>query len=211
MTTPVTICNLALSRIGESASISSIDPPDGSASADACARFYPMALATCLESHDWSFATRRVSLAELADSMVEKGTWKHAYAVPASCRRVIDVTPATEDPLPVMRFLGAPQIEYEIVATDSARVLLTDAESPIMCRYVTGDVNASQFSGLFVDALSWLLASYLAGEMIRGDSAFKYASDCQKQFAQFLSLARERDARDVRRNVRHVPTWISRR
>lgn len=211
MTTPVTICNLALSRIGESATVSSIDPPDGTAQADTCARFYPMALATCLESHDWSFATRRDVLAELAEGAVEKGHWKHAYAVPSNCRRVIDISPDSEEPVPVMRYLGMKNIEYEIVATDTAKILLTDAESPIVCRYITGEVNPSQFSGLFVEAVSWLLASYLAGETIRGDSAFKYVNDCQRQFTQFLSLARERDARDVRRDVRHVPTWIERR
>jgi len=68
MASIVDICNLALSHLGDSATVSSIDPPEGSAQADLCARFFPIALASLLEAHSWGFATRRVALAPLAIS-----------------------------------------------------------------------------------------------------------------------------------------------
>jgi hypothetical protein len=44
MASEVQICNLALSRIGEDGSIISLDPPEGSEHAAACAAFYQRAL-----------------------------------------------------------------------------------------------------------------------------------------------------------------------
>ena len=51
MPSAVTICNLALAHLGDSATVSSIDPPEGSAPAEHCARFYPVALGLLLEAH----------------------------------------------------------------------------------------------------------------------------------------------------------------
>ena len=78
MATVVSICNLALSRIGDNATISAVGPSDGSFQAEACGRLYPIALGTCLGMHNWAFATRRVRLAAVADTMVDKGEWQYA-------------------------------------------------------------------------------------------------------------------------------------
>ena len=91
MATVVSICNLALSRIGDNATISAVGPSDGSVQAEACGRLYPIALGTCLGMHNWAFATRRVRLAAVADTMVDKGEWQYAYAAPADCQRAISV------------------------------------------------------------------------------------------------------------------------
>lgn len=203
MATPVTICNLALSRIGDSATVSSVDPPDGSAQAEACARLYPVALDACLDLHNWSFATRRASLSELAANRVPLGEWKKAYMLPADCKRVIDVKGACGFPSPMKE-------RFEVIGTDFGRVVLTNADEAHV-RYVCGEPKSGQFTGLFTDALAWLLASYLAGETIRGDSAFAYAQKCQQQFLQALSLAMKQDAREVHAPRKYVAPWIARR
>nr|DAG54475.1 MAG TPA: tail tubular protein [Caudoviricetes sp.] len=203
MASVVTICNLALSRIGDRASISSIDPPDGSLQANACSRLYPIALASCLDMHNWSFATRRAKLAKLSYSG-DKGDWLFAYALPSDCRRVIDI----KGELPCHLF--SRKEEFETVGEDFGMVLLTNAENPSL-RYITSEPKVAQFSGLFVDALAWLLASYLAGETIRGDSAFSYGTKCLQQFSQTVASAAQQDARLVHKQTRHVATWISRR
>ena len=43
MASAVDICNLALSHLGDTATVASLDPPEGSAQAEHCARFYPVA------------------------------------------------------------------------------------------------------------------------------------------------------------------------
>ena len=40
MASEVEICNLALARLGDAATVVSIDPPEGSAQAEHCAMFY---------------------------------------------------------------------------------------------------------------------------------------------------------------------------
>ena len=77
MASDVGICNLALSRLGDAATVSSIDPPEGSTQADLCATFYPMARDSLLEMHAWAFATRRVDLSLLT---AETDAWVYAYA-----------------------------------------------------------------------------------------------------------------------------------
>ena len=66
MASEVEICNLALARLGDAATVVSIDPPEGSAQAEHCAMFYPMARDTLLAQHPWGFAQRRVRPARLA-------------------------------------------------------------------------------------------------------------------------------------------------
>ena len=43
MASDVDVCNLALAHLGDEATVASISPPEGSAQAGHCARFYPMA------------------------------------------------------------------------------------------------------------------------------------------------------------------------
>lgn len=203
MATPVTICNLALSRIGDSASISSIDPPDGSPQAEACSRLYPVALDSCLDFHNWSFATRRATLSEVAEGQVPLGGWRKAFMLPADCKRMIDLEGEEKFPRPHKE-------RFEVVGTDFGRVVLTNVEEATI-RYVCAEPKPGQFSGLFVDALSWLLASYLAGETIRGDSAFAYAQKCQQSFQMAVSLAMRQDARQVHQPKKHLAPWIAMR
>ena len=68
MANPVEICNLALSHLGSSATVSAISPPDGSVEAGYCARFYGMARQLSLTAFTWQFALKRVALAEVTNT-----------------------------------------------------------------------------------------------------------------------------------------------
>lgn len=215
MATVVSICNLALSRIGDNATISAVGPSDGSFQAEACGRLYPIALGTCLGMHNWAFATRRVRLAAVADTVVDKGEWQHAYAAPADCQRAISVYRAESEsfrgsivPAKYAHYTEEEEkIPFEVVGTDYGLVILTNAENAGLL-YVCSEPKTSQFSTVFVDALAWLLASYLAGEIIRGESGHAYAQNCLKQFDAMVSMAAKMDARQ-RHNFRDAtPTWI---
>ena len=73
MPSAVDICNTALSHIGDSANVSSIDPPDGSVQASYCKTFYPIALSSLLEMATWGFSTKRVALAAVDNP---SSTWQ---------------------------------------------------------------------------------------------------------------------------------------
>lgn len=219
MTNAVDICNLALNRIGKKAAVSNISPPDGSDEALSCSRMYPLALGTILDAHNWSFATKRKTLAKLAD--VDAAPWAYAYALPNGCRRVIDIqeTPdENENPAElgygfgtyyrwrtVEHFLtdGQP-VEFEIVNGGSTLALLTDIERPT-CRYIVSDPPVSFFSAAFTDALAWLLASYLAGLTIRGETSFNFCAMCQRQYEATVAKAAAQDARQVKVRPKVLP------
>ena len=93
MSSVVDIVNLALSHLGDTATVASIDPPEGSAQAEHAARFFPFALAAMLEGHPWSFATKRAILAPLNTA---PNGWAYAYGVPADALRVLGVAEATD-------------------------------------------------------------------------------------------------------------------
>jgi len=88
MSSVVDICNLSLSHVGDSATVSSIDPPEGSAQAEHCARFYPIARDSMLEMAYWNFTARRVTLAQVTMDWPE---WKYAYALPGDVLNIMGV------------------------------------------------------------------------------------------------------------------------
>lgn len=79
MPSKIDICNLALAHLGDEATYSSIAPPEGSAQAEHCARFYPVARDALLEAHAWTFATTR---ARSRRRRTRPAGWLYAYARP---------------------------------------------------------------------------------------------------------------------------------
>lgn len=201
MSSAVDICNLALGHLGDSANVSSIDPPEGSAQAEHCARFYPVARDTLLEMHNWGFASRRVALAQLSvPSANPETTWEYAYAAPAAVAKMIAVlAPDTDDSMGV-------EFEVETLSTGSL-VIYTNTEDAIL-RYTARITDTTKFTPLFVDALSWLLASYLAGPIIKGDTGASSGRECFKIFLGQFSLAAGSDSRQRRVVDAHVPASI---
>lgn len=216
----VAICNLALSNIGESAKITSIDPPDGSAQATHCARFYPIARDSLLEMKQWSFANRRVALVSVDHDLEE---WDYAYALPSDVLSVTSVqglenaddyayrygTPLDTYPGAVVgKYTPQPYaIEQD---ADGNRVLYTDVENAVI-RYTAKITDTAHFPSLFKMALSWHLAGMLAGPIIKGDQGAAEAKRCQMMMAQFLGRAETSDANQRKINPEHYVSWIQNR
>ena len=199
MASEVDICNLALARLGDNATVASIAPPEGSAQAEHCARFYPVARDSLLEMHAWKFATRRVLLAQLT---TDTWNWSFAYAEPTGVLKLLAVLPASASS-------DADTQEYE-AETDGngARIILTDQEGASL-RYVAHVTDTTVFSPLFVDALAWLLASYLAGPVLKGDAGAAMAKACLQSFMLALSNAKVSDANQRKVRPEHKPDWIA--
>ena len=66
MASEVSICNMALFRIGHSQRIDSLS--EASIAAELCKHIYPTIRDVLLESWDWTFARKRVALASVGDS-----------------------------------------------------------------------------------------------------------------------------------------------
>lgn len=199
MASEIDICNLALAHLGDTATIASISPPEGSAQAEHCARFYPVARDTLLESHNWKFATRRATLALLdADAF----NWTYAYAEPAGALRVVSILPGTA--------MSTDEGEqFETMGDDEGNALvLTDLEDATAL-YTVRVTDTTKFSPLFVDALSRLLAAYLAGPVIKGDLGKAEAKAQMQHFRLALNLAITSDANQRKVTPEHSVGWIA--
>jgi hypothetical protein len=210
MSSDVDICNLALSHLGDNATVASIDPPEGSAQADHCARFYPMARDAMLELHPWSFATRRAVLAPLNAPTF---AWAYCYALPANLLRTIAVLPidAPDDYTAVGQYTPQPYARESL--EDGTEVIYTN-QSQASLRYLARVDDAAKFSPLFAKALSWLLASELAGPVLKGDTGQAAAERCLKQFAVWMAKATASDANQrhmIPRDQQHVVSWLAAR
>lgn len=186
MATAIDICNLALARLGDRATVASIDPPEGSVQADHCARFYPLAKETALAAHAWRFALTRRRLPVLDVEPV--GASGRYFALPADCLAVVSVTPAEG---------WTPALDPMLFTTENvngARAVVADADS-VVCRYVSAKTQEDAFPPEFVDALAWLLASYLAGAMIAGSSGSTVAANALQFYQNALQNAVRADAR----------------
>lgn len=215
MTTVVDICNLALSRIGDRATITSISPPEGSAQADHCARFWPMARDTALESKPWRFAAAR---AELALTDYPTANWSYAYFLPSDCLLARRVFPPTVAPSSSSSAIFAADelgddfdIRFDLETDASGRVVLLTNEETATLLYTRRVTDPAKFTANFSDAVTWLLASYIAGPVLKGQVGEKAAARCYQAYLSTLDRAgaQEVNQSNIRRN--YVPTAMAAR
>lgn len=204
MASEVDISNLALSRLGDSAIVASISPPDGSAQADHCARFYPIARDSMLEMHAWGFATKRCVLALVDNPWTQ---WRYCYAVPNDAIKLLGVYQANaSNDYSDGRY--TPQEFASEVDTLGRPVIYTNCENAHL-RYTAAITDSAKFSALFVDALGWLLASHLAGTILKGDAGMSAARNCLAAFAQVMGKAAVSDANQQRNTMVQSTSWIA--
>lgn len=217
MASPIDIVNLALSHLGEVPNISSISPPEGSVHAEKAARFYPIARDKCLEAHNWNFAVKRAALAGLSDPPTP---WLNAYALPSDYLRAIAVRPAYLE----ASIANIPDLPYgnrsysaEIFANandDELNVVDYTIEGDrLYCngdgatlRYVAKVADSTKWTPHFVDAVSWLLASYMAGAIVEDEKVIAWA---YRMYQAELMNAMVADSNSIRRtNATHRAPWV---
>lgn len=198
MASEVEICNLALSHLGDSATVASIDPPEGSAQAEHCQKWYPIARNALLEMHDWSFATTRSLLAELVNDWPQ---WQHAYARPSDCLKIRTVLPPSGCDTDGQAYITEAD-------ADGRQIILSDQGGAIV-RYTRLITDTSKFSPLFTDALGWYLSTYLAGPVLKGESAVKIARANMQVVLEMLAQAKLSDASQQRQQLVHSVPWLA--
>lgn len=181
MSSEVDICNLALSHLGDEASVTAITPPDGTIQAAHCGRFYPIARGLMLEMHPWPFATKRKVIAQVENPSPDD--WAYAYALPTGCLRPLScLLPGQPE-----RYLGGDSDQgshpYIVEATDDGSgVLYTNVETATL-RYIANVTDTTKYSPTFVAALARLLAAYLAGPIVKGSEGASVAKAQMQIFA----------------------------
>jgi hypothetical protein len=173
---------MALSHIGSDARVTSISPPDGSVEAGHCATFYDLARTELLEPGSWAFSLKRISLAEVTN---ESDAWAYAYAKPSDCLRPLRI-PRPKIGLTVFA-LEDQHLEPHIDDRDSAQfdiegdVIFTNHPDAVLV-YVRDVTDSTKFPASFTAALSFNLAGFLAGPIVKGNEGAKLG-DAMRQRA----------------------------
>lgn len=209
MTSIVDICNLALSHLGDRATVASIDPPEGSAQAQHCAIHYPMARDTALQEYAWSFSTTRRAVAQMPSPVPG---WDYAYALPADHLTTFEVL---EEGGAASVFLPSTdrfRFPFEMESDDltGLPLVLTNVPAAVI-RYARRVDDVSRFSPLFIDAVSWLLASKLAGPVVKGQAGAAAATRCYQAYQTLLAKAATRDANQNKSRQGFVPSSVAAR
>ena len=144
----VDVCNMALSRIG----IENIEVlTEASEPARACSQFYDHCRRVVLRKYPWTWATRRVQLAELTE---KPQGFSYAYRYPSSCLALRKLYNAYFDNIPA--YTG-----YQIVSDTAGRVIYTNV-SNVSAEYTADIEDTGLFDEQFIEALSWKLAGAIA-------------------------------------------------
>ena len=224
MSSEVDICNLALGLIGDKAAVSSISPPDQSAQAGHCARFYPIARDALQELHPWGFCTRRVALALSAND--PPSSWQYAYIGPSGVLnylaiRAPDATDDWASEVPLTNSLNGigfaartsiydPQ-PFVVETNDLDEDVIYTNQVDAVLQYTTRVTDTTKFSPLFVSTLSYMLAHYLAGPIIKGAEGRQVSSEMMKMAMGFMGKATTSDANQRRTTIAQSVPWMANR
>lgn len=208
MSSVTDICNLALAHLGDEANVVSITPPDGTVQAQHCARFYPMARDAVLQAFPWTFATRRIALSSVVNPTSDD--WRYAYALPNQFLRPLQ---AMVPGVPAMNF-GAGDTDtgsfpYLVESAEDGSLLLYTNQEMTSLRYTARVSDTTKFPPLVVIAISRLLAAWLAGPILKGDTGIKVSQAQLKWFELEMGKATQADASIGRRDLSHYRAeWI---
>lgn len=166
----VDVCNIALDLIGQGGHIQSLD--EHSTEAEACKRHFQLVYNNALNTYNWSFARRDevITTDDLLADVVAL-PYKHTYRLPEDIMRILRLTEidaGAEDETLATR----QAIQFNFRNYDGTKVLATDAVAPFVVQYQAYLDDIDQCPPTFISALTYILASRLAGAFIGGTSGY---------------------------------------
>lgn len=197
-TSEVEICNNALLRVGITIPISSLDEA-GSEEARVCKQLYAQKRDELLQDFDWSFARRRVALAQLATT---RSDYLYVYGVPDDCISPRCILPGGRRWTPIDKW---PPFEVEAAEDGNGQVILCNV-TPAELRYTMRFTAVGRFPPLWTEALAWLLAAELA-QALKKDTALSDSN--LKKFVLALSRAKKASATERQDEPEAEPSYIS--
>jgi hypothetical protein len=187
MASTVQICNMALSHLGSEARVSSISPPDGSVEAGHCATFYDLARTEMIEPGNWNFTLRREALAQATNPST---VWAFAYALPSDCLRALRIL-KKGSALTVFNqdaYTYIPNDRDTAVFDIEGDLLFTNEEDAVLV-YARDVIDTTKYTATFTAALSYLLAAYLAGPIVKGNEGAKLGDAMRDRAFSMASLS----------------------
>lgn len=190
MADAVSICNLALQRVGAKA-ISALT--EDTTAGRACNRVYTQARDSELRSHPWSFA--RVRLQVAADSTDPVFGAAKRYALPVDCLRILPTNGVNS---------SANQDDWQI----EGRFIVTDSGSPINLIYIKQVTDENEFDALFTELLIARIAMDIAEKVTQSN---KKKEEAVLHYASVQKEARRVNAFERPPQQLPVDSWITAR
>jgi hypothetical protein len=154
--TKTQICNMALSKIGDTrAQLIDVDTDDNSISRQ-CLLHYEQTLHELVRMHTWNCTKERAKLVDTGNTPLFG--WTYEFSLPSDCLRPLYLTPTDDS----NRFLK-PQIEWNV----EERTIVSNHEE-VWLLYIKEPAPADM-DALFANAFYTLLATKLAKPIV-GDS-----------------------------------------
>ena len=185
MATDVSICNMALARIGVSTFISSLN--EASNEARVCSLFYSEVRDRVLRDFPWNFAKKRVTLADAGDPPAE---WGYKYGYPSDCLKARYIVPAgLRNPRNDQR------VPFEVANDGGLRVIYTNMETAELV-YTYRVTDPTLFDAMFASSVAYLLGSEIAMPLsVKSDvaraSLAAYEREVQKAAAHSMDEQQE--------------------
>lgn len=190
----VEIANLALSFVGETASVTSLFPSDGSRQADICAQFFDIALRATLQRHRWDFNTKRFTPTSSDSGRVD---WPYKYQMPSDFLGVINCIPVSiaDD----QELAGEPvELSYSIEVDDLDRRWLYAKQDTLQVRYQAYVDDTAKWPPLFRKAMGYNLGTMIAPPLIKGEEGVAMANNAMQMYEMAIREAAAFDARSTR-------------
>ena len=190
MASKLQIWNLALVNVQQSPSIQGEN--EDSTEANLCRVYYDEARKQMLERHDWNFARKRLTLAEVPDGPDD---WAYQYGYPVDClqaRAIVKGSPA----YPEIPFEVSVDPDDGLIGSADTKVIWTN-QPEAQLRYTYNQKDPSFFSQSYVICLSWALAAFIAFPLT-GKKATKV--DAQQEAERQLLIAKATNMNEGRDN-----------
>jgi hypothetical protein len=193
------ICNTALSRIGVTTKITSLDNPRTKEAIE-LAQVYEEVRDRVLAAAHWPFARKSVRLQQSGETP-EK--WAYRYEYPNDCLAVRFIFPpigAGRSPQSFRQSLQEIKTPYEIaLSEDDSLTLCTDLGPEAVLEYTKRVTNPARFDALFASALAWALAAEVALPLAK---TVDYAQNAIKAYDLVVAQA---TAKALNEEVRQDP------
>ncbi len=183
----ISLCNLALARIGVTERIKSFD--EGSTVADLCQMTYNTVRDHLLAAHEWNFATKTITPTLAKDESQSYEThplWPYIYEYPSDCIRILRLVHANE-----ASGMGCEFRVFISAITGKQRIGAT--EEDLFLEYIVQITDMDLYPGDFKNALAWWLAVDLSTALSRNAAL---AQNAVKMFQYVFSQAILHDARE---------------
>lgn len=182
----VSICNLALQKLGASR-IDSLS--DASKNARECNACFEAMRDRELRANRWKFACRRVTLA--ASSVIPDFFYAQAFLLPPDCLRPI--------------FPPRLGLDWKVENHEGVPAILTNDGTTLQLRYVAKISDPTQFDALFVEALACKIAWHLCEALTQSNTKKQAA---QQEYVLAIREARRMNAIEIGTLKQPIDEWL---